>query len=107
MADGPEFADEEIAQFVSGPAAAFAEMDVRAMRAGVAERARQFRQILGNPAHQHVAVQQVAVDQVPALRAGIDQGLYPPGDRRREGGQLLVGGQAGAPAMDRFAGVID
>jgi imidazolonepropionase-like amidohydrolase len=58
-------------------------------------------------AHQHVGVQQVAVDQVPALRAGIDQGPYPFGHRRREGGQLPVGGQAGAPSVDRFAGVID
>ena len=40
MADGPQFADEAVARFVSQPAAAFADMDVAAMRAGVAERAR-------------------------------------------------------------------
>jgi hypothetical protein len=61
----------------------------------------------GVGAHQHVAVQQVAVDQVATLGAGIDQGLHPPGDHRREGGQLPVGGQASAPSVDRFAGVVD
>ncbi len=40
----------------------------------------------GVRAHQHVGVQQVAVDQVPALRAGIDQGPHPFGHRCREGG---------------------
>ena len=41
--------------------------------------------------NQHVAVQEITVDQVPGLRAGIHQSPHPLGDRRRKGGQFPVG----------------
>jgi hypothetical protein len=50
--------------------------------------------------HQHVAMQEITVDQVPALRAGIHQGPHPLGDRRGKGGQFLVASQGGAPSVE-------
>ena len=44
------------------------------------------------------------MDQVPVLRAGIDQGLHPLGDRRGKGGQFRVGGQDGVHPWTSFPG---
>jgi hypothetical protein len=61
----------------------------------------------GVRAHQHIAVQQIAVDQVPALRAGVRQCPHPPGDRRRKSGQLLIVCQGAAPPMHQISGLVD
>ena len=44
--------------------------------------------------------------QVSALRAGIYQGPHPLAGRRRQGGQLPITGQGGAPSVHQFPGVI-
>jgi hypothetical protein len=55
---------------------------------------------------QHVAVQEIAVDQVPALRAGVRQCPHPPGDRRGKGGQLPVASQGAAPSVYQIPGIV-
>jgi acetyl esterase len=60
MADEPEFADEAVAEFVSRPAA-LGDLDVGAMRAGVAERARQ-----RSPGPELAEVRDVSAGGVPA-----------------------------------------
>jgi len=57
--------------------------------------------------HQHVAVQEIAVHQVPALRAGVHQRPHPPGYRCGKGGQLPVAGQGAAPSVYQIPRIVD
>jgi hypothetical protein len=47
-------------------------------------------------------MQEIAMYQVPALRAGLRQGPHPVSDRCWKGSQLLVASQGGAPSVYQF-----